>query len=342
MSMKKIGRHTLIFTKPASVVSYASVAGKKEGEGPLGKEFDVVNTDTTFGCDSWEQAESAMQTQAVEKALEKINLNTSDVDNIFAGDLLNQSIGSVYGVKGFEMPFVGLYGACSTMALSLAIASVFVSAGASKRAAAVTSSHFCSAERQFRFPLEYSGQRPAGAQWTATAAGAVVLETGDGGPFVKAVTLGKICDYGITDSSNMGAAMAPAAADTLMHFLEDTKTNPCDYDIILTGDLSQIGTELMNKLCEENGYDIFDKHADCGLMIYDIRKQDVNAGGSGCGCSGGVLCSRILNKMKKGELNEVLFIGTGALMSPTSVGQGKSISAVAHLVHLSNSGEETL
>ena len=257
------------------------------------------------------------------------------MDYILAGDLLNQCISSTFGLRSLGIPFLGQYGACSTMAQTLGLASLFVETGIARRAVAVTSSHFCSAERQFRFPLEYGGQRTPTAQWTATAAGSVVVGAhGRGEVKINAVTFGRIADLGIKDANNMGAAMAPAAAQTLHDYLTDTGASPSDYDLILTGDLGAVGCELMDEILEKDGIDIREIHNDCGLMIYERQAQDVHAGGSGCGCSAAVLCSIILRQLSSGELKKVLFIGTGALMSTTSSQQGESIPGIAHLVFL--------
>ena len=321
---------------PPSVIGFASVASKKESEGPMAKYIDVLSEDSTFGEKTWEKAESRMQHTAVEKALAKCRLSPGDLDYIFAGDLLNQCIGSTYGLRETQVPFIGLFGACSTMSEGLGLASVFVESRAARRAMAVTSSHFCSAERQFRFPLEYGGQRPPTSQWTVTGSGAAVVAPGCQPPYVRAVTFGTIEDMGITDANNMGAAMAPAAHKTLTRFFQDTGTNQDNYDMILTGDLGHIGSQLLVKLMEEDGYRIAEKQTDCGLMIYDRDKQDVHAGGSGCGCSATVLCSYILQSLRDGRMQDVLFMATGALMSTTSSQQGESIPGVAHLIHLSS------
>jgi len=329
------GKYTRKLATPPSLLGFAAVAGKKEREGPLGLEIDNVVEDT-FGCNSWEKAESEMQKQAAKLALTKAGLAPPDIDYVFAGDLLNQCIGSHYGMRELGIPFIGLYGACSTMAESLAMAAIFVGGGIAKHTMAVTSSHFCAAERQFRFPLEYGGVRTPTAQWTVTGAGAVVLGAGETLPYVRAVTIGAIEDKGIVDISNMGAAMAPAAAETISRFLRDTNTNPSNYDLILTGDLAAVGSELLVQLLQLDGIDISENHADCGLMIYDRDKQDVNAGGSGCGCAATVLCSHIIPQMRKGKMKNVLFCATGALMSTVSIQQGESIPGIAHLIHLSN------
>lgn len=319
-----------------SILSFAAVVGKKEGEGPLAGCFDRIHEDTTLGERSWEKAESRLQQDAVLTALTKANLSPSAVDLLFAGDLLNQCIGSSYGLRDLGVPFCGLYGACSTMAESLALASIFADNGLCNHALAVTSSHFCSAERQFRYPLDYGGQRTPTAQWTVTGSGAALVGASAQPPYVKAVTLGQIVDLGVQDINNMGAAMAPAAADTLKQYFTDTGTAPADYDLIVTGDLGSVGSVLLLELMEQEGYALSDNHADCGVLIYDAKKQDVHAGGSGCGCSASVLCGHLLPQVQAGQIKDLLFVATGALMSPTSVWQGESIPAVAHLVHISN------
>ncbi|MCI5801079.1 MAG: stage V sporulation protein AD [Oscillospiraceae bacterium] len=334
----KIGMNTLRMERRPSAFSFAAVGSKKEAEGPLAKEFDILNEDPTFGQSTWEQAESRMQRECVDRALQKGELAPQELDFIFAGDLLNQCISSAYGMRGMAVPYFGLYGACSTMAESLILASLFVETGIARRCLAATSSHFCSAERQFRFPLEYGGQRPPTAQWTVTGAGAVVVSSQAAQPpYVAQVCPGCIEDYGIKDINNMGAAMAPAAARTLLRFFEDTGTAPQDYDAIFTGDLGQVGSDLMLGLLQKEGVDAAARHRDCGLLVYDREKQDVHAGGSGCGCGASVLCSHILPRVKDGRLGEVLFMATGALMSPTSNLQGETIPAIAHLVHFSHS-----
>lgn len=336
---KRIGKSTVIFKNTPCIKSFAAAVGKKEGEGPLGKFFDEVNDDTSLNEKTWEKAESRLQTNAVKLALEKGGLSAQDVDYIFAGDLLNQCISSAYGLRDFGIPYGGLYGACSTMAESLCIGSIFAESGAAQNCVCVTSSHFCSAERQFRFPLEYGSQRTPTAQWTVTGSGCAVVAQGDKPPYVNAVTMGKIIDLGVTDVNNMGAAMAPAAADTIKAFLNDTQTSPDDYDLILTGDLGQVGSELLCKLLQKDGIDISRVHNDCGLMIYDMENQAVNAGASGCGCSASVLCGYILDKVKKGEIKKLLFAATGALMSPTSLNQGESIPGICHLLYISHRKE---
>ena len=305
---RKIGKRTLELENKPHIISYGSVVGKKEHEGPLSKEFDYYTIDSFFGEETFEKAESKLQRTAVQIALDKVGLKADDIDKIFAGDLLNQCIGSSFGLRELGVPFIGLYGACSTMALSTGLASLFVDSGAADRALAVTSSHFCSAERQYRFPLNYGSQRTPTAQWTVTGSGALVLENVGKGPYIDAVTFGEIEDYGITDINNMGAAMAPAAASTIKHFFEDTNTSPEDYDVIYTGDLGYVGTQLLYELCDREGIDLRCRHSDCGTIIFDRENQDVHAGGSGCGCSASVLCSFIMHRFEDGNFKNILFL----------------------------------
>ena len=333
---KKIGKRTIITENKPNIISYGSVVGKKEHEGPLSKEFDFYTVDSFFDEKTFEKAESKLQRTAVQIALDKVGLQPDQIDKIFAGDLLNQCIGSSFGLRELGVPFIGLYGACSTMALSTGLASIFVDCGIAKRAIAVTSSHFCSAERQYRFPLNYGSQRTPTAQWTVTGSGALILQNKGKGPYINSVTFGEIEDYGITDINNMGAAMAPAAASTLLHFFEDTNTSIEDYDLVFTGDLGYVGTQLLYELCDREGVDIRCRHSDCGTMIFDRDKQDVHAGGSGCGCSASVLCSYVMHRLEEKDLTNILFMSTGALMSPTSSFQGESIPGIAHLLNIKN------
>lgn len=326
---------TVLFGSAPAVTAWAAVGGKKESEGPLGSAFDEVVEDTRAGQKTWEAAESNYQQRAFYHMLDKAELELSQLDCMFGGDLENQCTASSYTVRTLDVPFIGLYGACSTMAESLALASCFTASGLAKRAAALTSSHFCAAERQFRTPLEYGGQRTPTAQWTATCAGACLVENGgDGGAYVQAVTFGRVRDYGVTDINNMGAAMAPAAASTISRYFSDTRADPADFDAIYTGDLGMVGSELLLELLEKQGLRL-KNHKDCGLILFDREKQNVGAGGSGCGCSAGVLCAHILPKLAAKELRRVLLISTGALMSQITFQQGESIPGVAHLVELS-------
>ncbi len=318
------------------ILGYGSVVGKTEHEGPIGDEFDSFSDDSYFGEESFEKAESRLQTISCDKAISRADKRTRDIDMIFAGDLLNQCIGSSFGLRDLGVPFLGLYGACSTMALSVALASITVDSGACKNAVAVTSSHFCSAERQYRFPLEYGNQRTPTAQWTVTGSGALVIgdEKKENTPYIDKITFGEIIDLGITDANNMGAAMAPAAVSTLVHYFKDTGTSPQDYDLIFTGDLGAVGTKLLYELCDKEGYDLRCRHTDCGLMIFDKDRQDVGAGGSGCGCSASVLASFVMNRFSDGTFKNILFMSTGALLSPTSTLQGETIPSIAHLINI--------
>lgn len=334
--IRRIGGHTIGFEEMPSITGYASVVGKRESEGPLGKGFDKVIYDSYDGQDTYEQAESRFQYEAVGKVLEKAGIRANEIDYIFAGDLLNQCTGSSFGLIDYDIPYLGQYGACSTMAQGLIMASVFVESGAASAAACVTSSHFCSAERQYRFPMEYGGVRTPTAQWTVTGSGCCILKNAKKGPCISRATVGRIASLGVKDANNMGTAMAPAAAQTLKDYFDDTSTKPNDYDLILTGDLREVGSKLLYELLKREGIDISSNHNDCGLMIYDRKKQDVHSGGSGCGCSGSVLCSKILNDMTSGRLNNILFAATGALMSPTTCSQGADIPSIAHLVNVKN------
>ena len=327
------GKYTVRLPSRPVIAGYAAVAGKKEGEGPLGGGFDYIYEDAMAGEDSWEKAESLMHRDAVTRALTKAELSPEQAEIIFAGDLLDQCTGTAFGIKELSIPFMGVYGACSTMALSMAAAAMAVDCRLARVAVASTSSHFCSAEKQFRMPLEYGGQRPETSQWTATAAGAAVITNGGEGARIECAMIGKICDLGVKDANNMGAAMAPAACRTIIDFLRDTDSEPSDYDMILTGDLGEVGSVLLHKLCEkQENTDISAVHYDCGIMLYNRIAQKVNSGGSGCGCSAAVVCSDILNRINSGELKKVLFVGTGALMSSVSSLQSESIPGIAHAV----------
>ena len=335
MERKRIGKQTLCLTNPPSVVGSAAVVGKKEGEGPLGSAFDLICEDAYCGEKSFEKAESALQRLALAHALNKARLSPAQVRYLFAGDLLNQCVASSFAMRDSGVPFLGLYGACSTMAEGLGLAALMIDGGYADCACAVASSHFCAAERQFRQPLEYGGQRTQTAQWTATAAGAAVLAAEGSGPYVTHVTFGRIRDGGIRDVSNMGAAMAQAAYDTLCRHFEDLGAAPSDYDLIVTGDLGRVGRSIVLDLFRRDGLDLSPVYDDCGVLLYDQERQDVHAGGSGCGCSAAVLCAWILNGVSAGRWKRVLFCGTGALMSPTSAGQGESIPGICHAVAIS-------
>ncbi len=330
-----IGTQSVRFGAPPSILSFAAVGGKKEAEGPLAAEFDYTSKDTTFGQKSWEKAESKIQELALDAAKRKLDATYQDIDALFAGDLLNQCIGTSFALRSTGIPFLGLYGACSTMAESLLLAASWVSAGYARLAAALTSSHFASAERQYRFPLGYGGQRTPTAQWTATAAGCCILGQTAHGPYVLGATVGRIVDLGIKDANNMGAAMAPAAVDTLEQHFRDFGLSPADYDLIVTGDLGALGKQIVLEQTAKDGYDLSGNYDDCGVLLFDAARQDVHAGGSGCGCSAGVLCGHLLRRMQRGELKNLLFCATGALLSPVSTWQGESIPGICHAVSLS-------
>lgn len=331
---QNLARGVFLFDTPPKIESFAAVVGEKEGSGPMGDFFDMVVADSHFGQKTWEQAESRFQLEAVSLAVRKANLTKEDIDIICAGDLINQCTGSSYGLRQLEIPFMGLYGACSTMAESLIAASLLTDSGAAKRSAAVTSSHFSTAERQFRAPLSYGGQRTPTAQWTCTASGSAIVSADKGNIAVYSACVGKITDMDITDISNMGAAMAPAAMGVLCRYFEATNSAPTDFDAIVTGDLGILGSQLLVELMEKQGYDISSVHKDCGEMIFDKDTQDTHCGGSGCGCSASVLCGYFLPMLEQGSLKKILFIATGALMSAMSVQQGESIPTIAHLLEL--------
>lgn len=335
MAGKKLGNQTVIFDNPPYIISSGTVAGKREGEGPLGGYFDMVLNDELWGEKSWEKTECHMLLKAVEIALGKQKLAPDDIDYMLSGDLLNQIITSSFAARELQIPFFGLYGACSTMAETLSLGSMLIDGGYADKVVCATSSHFCTAERQYRFPLELGNQRTPTAQWTVTGAGAVVLSNEGTGPCIKGATTGKVVDFGITDVNDMGAAMAPAAADTFQAHFEDTKRMPEYYDLILTGDLGMYGRDLVRALMSEKGIDLGDRYLDGGCEIF-AGEKGVNAGGSGCGCSAVSLCGWVMDEMKKGEYQKILFEATGALLSTTSSQQGESIPGIAHAVIIEN------
>ena len=320
--------------KPPVIVSAASVVGKHEYEGPLGQFFDMHDPDGSFGQKTWEQAEAEMQRQAINIALSKAKNDAKNIDALFSGDLINQCICSAQGTLSYDIPFFGLYGACSTIAEGLILSSLLISSGIYESTIAAASSHNSTAERQYRFPLEYGGQRTPTAQWTVTGAGAYVLMSDGNGPHIAGVMPGRTVERGIDDANNMGAAMAPAVIDTLTRYFTQTGTSPANYDLIATGDLGVEGHGIVSELMKNEGYDMGENYNDCGMLIYDIEKQDMHAGASGCGCSAVVLAASLLERIKCGELNDILFIGTGALMNPMSVQQGQAIPGIAHLVRI--------
>ncbi len=332
-----LGKQSLQFTNKAYLINSGSVVGSKEAEGPMGKLFDKVGYDDKFGADTWETAESNLQREALQIALDKEKMKGQDIELVFAGDLLGQSIASSFGLAGYQIPHIGLYGACSTCGLSLMMGSLAIAGGFVQKAACITSSHFASAEKEFRFPLAYGNQRPKSATWTVTGSAAFLLSAQPGSQtraVITGATVGKITDYGIKDSMNMGACMAPAAADTIRHNLEDFGRTPKDYDKIITGDLGMVGQKLLFDLLAETQIDISKQHMDCGIEIYDSKKQGTDAGGSGCGCSAVVLSAYILKKLEEGVWRRVLFVPTGALLSKTSFNEGQSIPGIAHGVVL--------
>ena len=330
----------IIDTEGAVIISSSSAVGGKEYEGPLGALFDFHDPTDTFGQKTFEKSEAEMQRLVLANAINRIGAKASDVDALFAGDLLNQCVSSAYGLLEYDIPYFGLYGACSTAAEGLMLASVFASRGIARKAAAVTSSHNSAAERQYRNPLEYGGQRTPTAQWTVTGAAAFVVTNAEDAKREEVLAEvvnafpGIVVEKGVTDAANMGAAMAPAAADTLLNFFEASGTSPSDFDMIVSGDLGREGQSILGELLAASGVDASEKLYDCGMMIYDAEAQDVHAGGSGCGCSAVVLASYLLPKLQSGEISDILFYGTGAMMSPSSLKQGLAIPAVAHLLHL--------
>ena len=334
--MKKTGKSTYIPSSAVTVGAWQAIVGQKEKEGPLGKYFDLYSNDEYFGQETYEKAEAQMQKEAMNRVFEKANLRDEDVDFIFAGDLLNQCVSSAYGSRDRGAGYFGLYGACSTVIEAAIIAAMTIYGSFAKRAVAITSSHFCTAERQYRYPLNYGSVRPPSAQWTVTGSRCLLLTDEDipNMPKISAFCPGTIIDMGISDINNMGAAMAPAAADTLKKYFRDTKTSPDSYDLILTGDLGSIGHELVKTLLERENISLGANYLDCGMMIFDADKQDVHAGGSGCGCCASVLAAYVLPQMQAGLYKNVLVAATGALMSPTTNQQGESIPAISHLIRL--------
>ena len=328
------GRQSFVLPHPVTITHWASVAGKKEAQGPLGHCFDMTDEDTYFGQKTWEQGEKRMQQLAVQILLKKAAMRPSEVGAVFSGDLLNQCIGSSFSLRNTGIPHLGLYGACSTMAESLLMASMCVGGGFSDKVIAMTSSHFASSERQYRFPLGYGGQRTPTAQWTVTGSGAAMVCRDGNGPKIDCATMGTVTDLGIKDANNMGAAMAPAALETIKAHFRDLKRTPQDFDLIVTGDLGQVGKEALLALARKEGLPLGGKLVDCGCMVFDPEKQDVHAGGSGCGCSAVTLCSDLLGKLNTGKLKRILFCGTGALLSPTSTQQGLAIPGVCHAVSI--------
>ncbi|MCL1842398.1 MAG: stage V sporulation protein AD [Defluviitaleaceae bacterium] len=330
--IKHYGDASVKFTNPPSVLSVASIVGPKEGEGPLSEYFDKIADDVLFGKETWEQAESELMRQTVELAVQKSGLSMTDVNYILAGDLLNQNSGSIYGARSFERPFFGLFGACSAMGMGMSLGSMLIDGGFANYVVANASSHFCGAEKTFRFPLELGTQRTPTASWTVTGDGAVLLSAKGKGPFITAATTGAIVDMGQKDVNNMGAAMAPAAAAVIKAHFNDLGLPHDYYDVIATGDLGTFGQKLLLQLLHADNIHVGKQLTDCGLLIFDTEKQDVHAGGSGCGCSGAVFAGYLFKKLKSGEINRLLFVPTGALHSVVTIQQGETIPGIAHAV----------
>lgn len=334
MAKFKRGKHSFILESPPVITTWASIAGNKEAEGPLCASFDQTSQDSYFGQKTWELAEKNLQQSALEILAKKSGRKLQDFELVFSGDLLNQCIGSSFSLRNTGIPHLGLYGACSTMSESLLMASLAVGGGFFDSAVAMTSSHFASSERQYRFPLGYGGQRTPTSQWTVTGAGAALVCSKGNGPKITACTVGTVTDLGIKDANNMGCAMAPAALSTIRAHFQDLSVCADDYDLIVTGDLGQIGKDILLTMAQRDGLNLGGKLTDCGTLVFDLIKQDVHAGGSGCGCSAITLCGHLLNKLNSGKLKRILFCGTGALLSPISTQQGLPIPGVCHAVSI--------
>ena len=334
MSKLRKGKQSFCFENMPIIAAWASVGGKKESEGPLANHLDYSQKDNYFGQKTWEQAEQKMQEIAINTLIQKANILKEDIQLVLSGDLLNQCIGSSFSLRNQGLPHLGLYGACSTMAESLLLAAMAVSGGFVDNSIAITSSHFASSERQYRFPLSYGGQRTPTAQWTVTGSGATLVTSSGHGPKIDSCTIGTVTDLGITDANNMGAAMAPAALATIKAHLQDMNRNPEYFDLIVTGDLGRVGKELLINLARNDGISLAGRLEDCGCLVFDRENQDVHAGGSGCGCSAVTLCSYLLEKIRTKKYDRVLFCGTGALLSPTSVQQGLPVSGICHAVSI--------
>lgn len=332
MAIKKIGKQTVKLENPPTILSTYSIVGPKEGDGPLKEYFDLILEDDLWGEDSWEKAESKIQESAIKAAVSDGGLSLKDIDYLFSGDLLNQIVASGYAARQLAIPFFGLYGACSTMTESLSLGAMIVDGGFGDKVVCATSSHFSSAERQFRFPLEYGAQRPFSSQWTVTGAGATVLSSTGNGPYITYITTGKIVDPGIIDVTNMGAAMAPAAMDTMINHFKDTGYKPSDYDLIITGDLGLVGKAIVLEMMRKENYNLAGIYSDCGVEIFDPKLQDTHAGGSGCGCSATVFNGYVFKEILKGKYKRVLLMSTGALHSTLITQQGESIPGIAHAI----------
>ena len=332
--MEKLGKQTIKFNNPPTITSTACIVGPKEGQGPIAKYFDQCLEDEFWGEETWEKAESKIIKETVNMAITKSEIPASDIDYCFAGDLLNQCISSSFGLRDLNIPFLGIFGACSTFVEGLIMSSIFIEGGAGNNSLCAASSHFCSAEKQFRFPLELGNQRPPSSQWTVTGAGSAVISKSGVGPFITHATIGKIVDMGIKDANNMGAAMAPAALDTIVTHFQDTGRKPSYYDAIITGDLGHIGKEIVIELAEKQGYNIKSNYNDCGVLIFDKSSQDTHSGGSGCACCGTVFSGYLFKQLKSQKFKKILLVATGALTNATSAQQGESIPGIAHAVSI--------
>ncbi|MGL4738323.1 MAG: stage V sporulation protein AD [Cellulosilyticaceae bacterium] len=332
--MGRVGKQTIVFKEPPVIAEAYATVGPKEGQGPMGQYFHKVLEDELLGEKTWEKAESTMVKQTIEGVLQASKKKPSEIQYVFAGDLQNQICGSYFGVRDFNIPFYGLYGACSTMGEALGLASMIVAGGYADQVIAGASSHYCTAEKQFRYPLEYGGQRPLTQQWTVTGAGYVLIQRSGVGPRIHSITPGKVVDFDVKDVYNMGAVMAPAAVDTILTHLKDTNQRPDDYDVIVTGDLGQCGLEIAIDLAKQAGVDLGSVMTDCGVMMYDDAAQDTHAGGSGCGCSASMFCGYFYKMLREKKYKKVLLVPTGALMSLASTQQGESIPGIAHAVSI--------
>ena len=332
--MKKIGTQTYKLDNPVTILATSSIVGKKESDGPLAKYFDVCLEDEFYGEKTWEKAESKLIKTAIETAIKKAGVSVADIDVLFGGDLLNQCISSSFGIRDFEIPFLGIFGACSTFVEGLLLSSIFLDSGAGNYAVAATSSHFCSAEKQFRFPLELGNQRPPTSQWTVTGGASAVVAKNGIGPYITHITPGIIVDKGIKDANNIGSAMAPAAISTIITHLKDTGRAPTYYDAIITGDLGHVGKEIVLELCKAEGYQLSSIYNDCGVLMFDKEKQDTHSGGSGCACCGTVFSGYFYKQLKEKKIKRLLLVATGALMNSTSSQQGESIPGIAHAVSI--------
>ena len=332
--MKKVGKQTISFDAPPIILETASIVGPKESEGPMAKYFDQCLTDEFWGEKTWEKAESKIIKETVNTVISKSGIPSKDIDFCFAGDLLNQCISSSFGLRALNIPFFGVFGACSTFVESMCLGSVFIESGAAKHVLCATSSHFCSAEKQFRFPLELGNQRPPTSQWTVTGSGASILGHVGEGPYITHITPGKIVDMGIKDANNMGAAMAPAALDTIIQHFEDTGRKPSYYDAIISGDLGHIGKDILNEMMQSKGYNIKSLYNDCGVLMFDKNKQDTHSGGSGCACIGTIFSGYFFKELKEKRIRRLLLVATGALMNSTSTQQGESIPGIAHAISI--------